>query len=436
MRRPVAVLVTGILVATTLAPGSAQAQPASAKGGTTDWAAAVARAGGIATTKPSHHARPPSGPNPFLALLPNPGAADHAGWRAWLTRKGDERAALRARQRAAQATPLLADEEEPAGIRGGNDSPATAQRITGFGTGNGDNPRLRVLGALSPEQLDVEELPPNPEDDGAIPLAGETGIGETTRAVRISAQIGDGPHGSAGTGTGDYDWYHLTGVAGETVTIDIDTPTGNLDSILVLTTDDGEIVAANDDSDGFDSRITHTFTADGSYYVLVTGFPSLPADPFDPASGNGAGSEGPYDLRIDTAEQDVDVYAVRLRPGDVLGVSVAGSAARVTVYDPRRREVHGSAQDLTGIYPADSPLPGGGNAVTEHVATEAGWHYVGVTLGSGSYDITVEAYRPGLEGERPRQTLFLDFDGARINTAIFGGPGVRTLSPMRAFLGR
>jgi hypothetical protein len=46
----------------------------------------------------------------------------------------------------------------------------------------------------------------------------------------------------------------------------------------------------------------------------------------------------------------------------------------------------------------------------------------------------VEVYRPGLEGNPPAQTVFLDFDGARLNTNIFGGPGIRTLSPLRAFL--
>jgi hypothetical protein len=50
--------------------------------------------------------------------------------------------------------------------------------------------------------------------------------------------------------------------------------------------------------------------------------------------------------------------------------------------------------------------------------------------------VTLEAYRPGLTGDRRVQTLFLDFDGERLNTGIFGGPGVRTLSPLRAFLGR
>jgi hypothetical protein len=82
----------------------------------------------------------------------------------------------------------------------------------------------------------------------------------------------------------------------------------------------------------------------------------------------------------------------------------------------------------------DSPLPGGGNAVTDYVATKAGWHYFGVASGSGAYDITVEAYRPPLQGATPVQTLYLDFDGARVNTGVFGGPGQRDLSPFAAFL--
>ncbi|MFC6019156.1 PPC domain-containing protein [Plantactinospora solaniradicis] len=429
MRRPIAILAAGTLVAAVLTPTSAQARPGSDEAGTTGTAAAK--------SKPSIAARAPSGPNPFLAMLPDPSKADYVGWRNWLNAKGDQRADLRARQRAALAAPLLADEEEPAGIRNGNDTPATAQRITGFGTGAKENFQLRILGTLSPEQVDAEEIEPTPEDDGAIPLAGETGVGDTREGVTTSAEIGDGPHGSAGDGTGDFDFYEVTGVAGESVTIDIDTPTDELDSIVVLYNSEGEMVAVNDDTaNSFDSLLVHEFTEDGSYYVAVVGWPSLPEDPFDSGSGLGVGTEGPYQVTIHTGEQDVDFFAVQLRPGDVLGASVADAATKVTIYDTDRREVHGSDQDASGIYPASSPLPGGGNAVTEHVADKAGWHYVGVSAGDGNYDITVEAYRPGLEGERPRQTIFLDFDGERINTAIFGGPGVRTLSPFRAFLGR
>jgi hypothetical protein len=84
----------------------------------------------------------------------------------------------------------------------------------------------------------------------------------------------------------------------------------------------------------------------------------------------------------------------------------------------------------------DSLLPGGGNAATDYVATRTGWHYVGVARGSVSYDITVEAYRPVLQGARPVQTLFLDFDGGRVNTGVFGGTGNVTLSPFSTFLAK
>ena len=176
--------------------------------------------------------------------------------------------------------------------------------------------------------------------------------------------------------------------------------------------------------------------ADGTYYVAVVGFASLPEDPFDSASGTGAESEGDYDVTITAGFADVDVFAVELRKGDVLGTTVSGAAPWIGLYDPAGVEVMGSAQDATYIYPAQSPLPGGGNAVADHVADEDGWHFVAVTGSNGRYDITVEGYRPRLDSERPVQTLFLDFDGARVNTGIWGGPGVRTLSPLRSFLGR
>jgi hypothetical protein len=175
--------------------------------------------------------------------------------------------------------------------------------------------------------------------------------------------------------------------------------------------------------------------------VTVAAYGGLPGDPFDSASGTGIGdttppSQGPYTLTVTAGGVDTDFFAIKLKPGDVLGASVTGSPAYLTVYDTVPREVHGSEQDASVIYPMANPLPAGGNAVTDYVATKAGWHYVGVARGSGAYDITIEAYRPPLEGSTPTQTLYLDFDGARINTAIFGGPGVRQLSPLQGFLGR
>ena len=222
--------------------------------------------------------------------------------------------------------------------------------------------------------------------------------------------------------------------------VDIDTPPGGLlDSIVVLFDANGNFVALNDDNlaaGELDSLLTYRAFADGRYYVLVGAFDSFLPDPFDSASGFGAGGEGPYDVTITAGEADDDVFAVSLRPGDVLGASVAGGATQIGLFDSAGTLVMGSGQDASFSYPPQSPLPGGGNAVADHVVDEAGWHYVGVSGGSGDYDITVEVYRPRLDTERPVQTLFLDFDGARVNTGIFGGPGVRQLSPLQAFLGR
>ncbi|MDG4832002.1 PPC domain-containing protein [Solwaraspora sp. WMMD1047] len=438
MRRTTALLAVSILVGGLLTPATAQARPA----GEPDHAAsATLEAARLAAAKPGGTAGKPAGANPYLALLPDPSKADYAGWRAWMSAQGELRAQQKAKQRALAPTPLLVDEAEPAGIRGSNESPANAQRITGFGTGPAQNQRMRVLGTLSPEDVAIESLPPGEEDNGAIPLATETGIDENLGGITTTGEIGDGPHGSGGTGNGDFDFYSLSAAAGDVVTVDIDTPDGgSLDSVVALYDEAGEIVALNDDSvDGLDSLLTYEVTVAGTYFVLVTGFPVLPNDPFDSGSGTGADSEGPYAVSISklaTDQMDVDFYAVQLRKGDVLGASVAGAAAEVTIWDTPGQETHGSTQDASGIYPASTPLPGGGNAVADHVVDRTGWHYVGVASGDGDYDLTVEVFRPVLEGQRPVQKLFLDFDGARVNTAIFGGPGVRDLSPFRAFLGQ
>ncbi|GAA4708222.1 PPC domain-containing protein [Phytohabitans rumicis] len=435
MRRTIAMLAACVLAAATLAPGEASAQAAKPS---PDDRKALAAGLQVADKAPVT-AKAPPGANPYLSLLPNPAKADLAAWDKYLAAKGKERAKQKAAQlRAlAAASPILVDEDEPDGIRGSNDSPATAQPVPGFGTANRQNPRARVLGTLSPEVVTAVTVPANAEDDGSIPLAGDTGIGSSRNGIKTSATIGDGPHGSAGSGSGDFDVYQLDATAGESITVDIDTPTGSLDSVVLLIDATGEIIAAADDTpEGFDSLLQFQFTAAGTYYVFVTGFLALPNDPFDSGSGTGADSEGPYDVTILVGEADVDFFAVRLRKGDVLGATVTGSPAVLSVYDTVPRLVHGSSQDASFIYPANTPLPGGGNAVVDYVAEKAGLHYVAVSSGSGNYDITVEAFRPALEGAPPVQTLFLDFDGARLNTAPFGGPGVRTLSPFSAFLGR
>ncbi|MFD0524708.1 PPC domain-containing protein [Paractinoplanes durhamensis] len=297
-----------------------------------------------------------------------------------------------------------------------------------------------MLGSLDNEVISTPAVPAAAEDDGSITLAGDTGIGTLRNGAVINSQIGDGPHGRAtGDGSNDFDYFKITAAAGKTLKLATSTPTGVLDTVIELFAPDGTLLAANDDFSGLDSQITYQVTTAGTFYLAVAAYGGLPGDPFDSASGGGIGdptppSEGPYTLTLTSGGVDQDFFAIKLKPGDIIGAYVKGAPTYITVYDTVPREVHGSDQDASFIYPLDSPLPAGGNAVTDYVATKAGWHYIGVKSGAGAYDITVEGYRPVLQGATPVQTLYLDFDGARVNTAVFGGSGNRDLSPFAAFL--
>jgi hypothetical protein len=446
MRRSIAAVGACALGLAAFTPGTAQGAPGGGDQGLSP-ATRVALAAGMPVADKAAPGAQPRGPNPYLALLPDQSKVDYSSWATLLDQKAPARAKSRLSMqrsasrsaRALAVSPLLADEDEPAGTRGSNEDPPGAQLVRGFGTVAGQNPKLRVLGDLAPQTVTISTIPATPEDDGSLALAGETGIGKFRDGVRTTAVIGDGPHGKAGTGTNDFDFYKLTAAAGEILTVETVTPSGGtLDSFLQLYGADGTLLAYNDDSGvGFDSKMTYVAPVGGVYYVLVAAYSGTPADVNDPASGDGGASEGPYTVTIAAAEDDHDFYAVKLRKGDVLGASVKGSATYLTVYDTEPREVHGAkGQDYSVVYPMSSPLPGGGNAVTDYVATKAGWHYIGVGDGSGSYDITIEAYRPTLEVEKASQTIFLDFDGARVNTGIFGGKGVVQLSPLSAFLAK
>jgi hypothetical protein len=122
----------------------------------------------------------------------------------------------------------------------------------------------------------------------------------------------------------------------------------------------------------------------------------------------------------------------------VLGGVSNGGSTDIKVTRPDGVESVGSVFDASFIYPGSTRLPGGGNAVMAYVAEEAGWYTVSTAADEGRYGTLLEVYRPGSE-VRTRgvvQTIFLDFNGERVNTGIWGGPGVRTLSPFSAFLGR
>ncbi|WP_181773517.1 PPC domain-containing protein [Amycolatopsis pittospori] len=375
-------------------------------------------------------------PDPLLMFPRRPADTD---WAAVLKTREAKRAA---RSLAAAPNPLPYNEKEPAGTSGGNDTLAKAEYIAGFGTRRAENPKVRLTGDLRPDPS-IPSEPPAAEPNDALGQARDTGVGATRRAVRTSGVIGDGPYGSAGDGTGDFDFYRLSaGATPVTFSARTLTPTGDLDTFLALFDKDG-LWALNDNAGGStDSALSFTIPPGREYFLMVGSGPSgRPSDPKTPGTGGGVLTEGPYTLTITSGNSggDLDYYSFDLRAGDVLGASVAGGGTRIAVYDPAGREVFGSSQDASSLFATTSPMPGGGNAVLDFVAPKEGRYHLGVEAGEGAYDIKLEAFRPGTE-TAPRgdvHTIFLDFDGARVNTSIYGmGGGIRDLSPLSAFLPR
>lgn len=385
-------------------------------------------------------APPPAQADPMLAFLPPEAQVD------WAAVHRDREARKQSRSTVRTAgQPLAYNEKEAVGAQGRNDAPAQAEYVAGFGTGRGKNPKLTLTGDLAIDPT-LPAVPPFAETNDAIPLASDTGVPARGRALSTSGTIGDGPYGTGGDGTGDHDFYRLTGGPELSVaTIETHTPTGDLDTFLASFDANGQQIQTNDNLAGVtDSRLQVRVPPNAVVYVMVAaaGPGAIPSDPMTPGTGKRAGTEGPYNLTVKTGNglADKDFFAVDLRAGDVLGASAAGRATRVMIHDPAGREVFGSSQDASFLFSEHSPMPAGGNAVADFVAPRDGRYTVAVEDGEGRYDVTVEAYRPGSElAQRPEvQTIFLDFDGARVNTRIYGidpaTAGVRTLSPLKTFL--
>ncbi|MDX8034073.1 hypothetical protein SK803_27975 [Lentzea sp. BCCO 10_0856] len=383
-----------------------------------------------------------SQPDPMLAFLPPEARIDWAAVHHNRESRKQARAAAKART---AGQPLAYNEKEAAGAQGGNDTPAKAEHVAGFGTGRGKNPKLTLTGDLATDPT-IPAVPPFAEVNDAIPLGSDTGVPARGRALHTSGTIGDGPYGSGGDGSGDHDFYKLSGgTTGVYATVGTNTPTGDLDTFLASYDANGVLITQNDNLVGTtDSRLRVFVPIGQDVYVMVAaaGPGAIPSDPMKPGTGKRAGTEGLYDLTIATGDgqADEDFFSVDLKAGDVLGASAAGKATRVMVHDPAGREVFGSSQDISFLYAENSPMPAGGNAVADFVAPRDGRYTVGVENGEGRYDVTVEVYRPGSElNQRPEVlSIFLDFDGARVNTRIYapepGTGGNRDLSPLKKFL--
>ena len=327
------------------------------------------------------------------------------------------------------------DENEPAGVRGANDTPGTAEPLGALGVSG-----VQISGMLSAEPPILyggteEEI----VDDGAIHLAREVHLISGTR-VQVRGIIGDGLHGSRGGNTGDFDFYRMGALlAGQRITIDVDTSPGDprLNSKVALYDSTG--MRLNSSKNGGDgdrnSYLEVVIPVDGVYFAVVRGTNSWwPSDPFDPASGPKAGSEGPYILTLGIDAEDFDWYSLDMQAGDVLSAAVEDSARHLVLADTDGTVHLASDLDRSDLLPVTSPLLKGGNANLALVIAETGRYFLRVGHGAGSYSVTLTARRAGHEQESTKQVLFVDFDGADFDAQFLGGRADARLSPLYQFL--
>ena len=207
-RRTIAMLAVGATVGAMLAPGTAPASPQDRPGGTDRQAMQA----GIQAAAKTTATKAPTGANPFLALLPDPAKADYAGWRNWLDSKARQRAAAKAELRALRP-------HSDAGRRGRAGRHPRLQRHPRDRAARSPasaRPPARTRGRGCSARSSPEAVTPT-DDRGRTPRTTARSRWPATpasaplrRGITTSGTIGDGPHGSAGAGTGDFDFYKLT----------------------------------------------------------------------------------------------------------------------------------------------------------------------------------------------------------------------------------
>jgi Ca2+-binding RTX toxin-like protein len=301
--------------------------------------------------------------------------------------------------------------------------------------------------------LDSPNIIPGGEDDGSIPLARPSGIpaGPLGGKAYVSGVIGDGPYGSAGTGSGDFDFYSVAAQAGQTIIADLDGPDplggdAGLDSIIAVYSSAGqELSLIDDDGQSFNSLMSFVVPTTGTYYVMVAGFRNggfnypdmLPRNPFDSSSGQGVGVEGAYTLTIQV-NSDFDYYSFDVAAGDVFGANVLGNVHQLRLLKPDGTLLQISSNPVDP-YPASSPLPVGGTVSLADVISTPGRYAVAVSTGVGPYTLQLRDFRPGLE-QQPvgsHQILYLDFSGQGFAPQDALGaafPDAGPLSPLASFL--
>ena len=199
-------------------------------------------------------------------------------------------------------------EQEQVGTHA-NDLPAGAQHLQNLGTRSDNVAEVSVLGTLGQRAREINAH----EDDGSIPKANATGlVAGQNGSIIVRGKIGDGPHGSTGTGHGDYDYYKVSASAGQLISVNVEGQSleKTLDSVAAIYSSSGELLTFNDNHmiyqsykdfrPTFDPAFRFLAPSAGTYYVAVFSSFNLQSSPLDSSSGAGVYTEGDYNLSITT----------------------------------------------------------------------------------------------------------------------------------------
>ncbi len=388
----------------------------------------------------------PISPDPMISTLPPGSEYKDRYWkrlrelRAEAAAQARSAGTLQSSGAGAAGAPIIISEEEV--DQGQNDDQAHAEPVGPFGTAPMDSNRAIISGSLG-------EAPPlrllaQVEDDGAIPLALETGVTGGPDRIGFSGFIGDGP--LPGT-VSDFDFMRVFLPAGTTFDISVRTPIpfGDLDPFVTFYLPDGTIIFTQDDGgDGFDTFVRLTVLVDLDFLMSIGGFGAFfPADPFDstsPSITGQVGSEGEYEFEMRVFPPpgvgDIDFFTFEMHKGDVLGAAVRNTGAPdIRIFNEHELLEKGVAGFGSFADPS-SPLPVNGNSVIDYVAEYDGEYAISLGTSFGDYELELGVFRPGFEREPGRiQLIWLDYNGGPVSKEPwFGFPLVTNHTPLRDFL--
>jgi hypothetical protein len=155
---------------------------------------------------------------------------------------------------------------------------------------------------------------------------------DDTISEAITMSVGSSRTGAI-TPNWDVDMYRFTVSAGQTLSFDIDRPSGSLDSYIRLFNSSGTQLAGNDDGVGpspeyhnYESYLEYTFASSGTYYLGVSCLGNTGYSPATGLNDSGTGGTGDYTLTVAVVQSQADLYLTSLvvTPSTVTSKSFGG----------------------------------------------------------------------------------------------------------------